>query len=113
MISASTQCADVGWYSYCDPGSQLNRHFANAAIRPSCVNHCGGPIGACGNPHVCSITCSTVTTSLPLVPNSGTYSTTRLETSTLPSPISAHIADATNAFVAENTAYRVLVVASP
>jgi hypothetical protein len=73
-------------------------------MRPACVYHCGGPSGACGKPDVCSITCSTVTTSLRLVPNSGTYSTTRCETSTLPSPISTHIAAATNGLVDENTA---------
>jgi hypothetical protein len=42
-----------------------------------------------------------VTTSFPLVPNSGTRSTTRLEGSISPSPITAHIAPATNALVAE------------
>ena len=35
MISASTQCADVGWYSKRVPGSQLQRHFANRASRRS------------------------------------------------------------------------------
>ena len=35
------------------------------------VHHCGAPSGAWGKPAVCSITCSTVITSLPFVPNSG------------------------------------------
>ena len=35
MISASTQCADVGWYSKRVPGSQLHRHFENRARRRS------------------------------------------------------------------------------
>ena len=33
MSSASTQCADVGWYSNRVPGSQLQRHAANRASR--------------------------------------------------------------------------------
>ena len=35
MSSASTQCADVGWYSKRVPGSQLQRHCANRASRRS------------------------------------------------------------------------------
>ena len=72
MISASTQCADVGWYSYRVPGSQLSRQFAMATSRDSDVSHCGGFSGACGKPDVCSITCSTVIWSLPFSPNAGT-----------------------------------------
>ena len=30
ISSASTQCAEVGWYSKRDPGSQLHRHAAEA-----------------------------------------------------------------------------------
>jgi hypothetical protein len=104
MIADSTQCADVAWYSYDVPGSQLSRHRAKASRRPVGVAHCGGPRGAWGKPAVCSMTCSTVMPSLPLVPNSCTYSTTRFDTSTRPSPISAHMAPATNAFVHEKTA---------
>src|SRR3954451_19763985 len=103
MMADSTQWAEVAWYSYDVPGSQLSRQMANAWRRPSGVDHCGGPSGAWGKPAVCSITCSTVTTSLPLVPNSGTYSTTGFDTSTRPSPMSAHMAPATNAFVQEKT----------
>ena len=44
-ISASTQCAEVGWYSYCEPTGQLRRHSANASRRPSWVSHRGGPSG--------------------------------------------------------------------
>ena len=65
MSSASTQCADVGWYSNAVPGSQLQRHFANRASRASRSSHSSGRNGACGNPDVWSITCSTVMTSLP------------------------------------------------
>ncbi len=60
MISASTQCADVGWYSKVEPGSQFSRQLANFSTRPSRVHCCGGPSGAYGKPEVCSITCSTV-----------------------------------------------------
>ncbi len=101
MSSASTQWAEVGWYSWAVPGSQLSRHFANASRRRSRSAHAGGPSGARGNPDVWSITCSTVTTSLPLVANSGMYSATRRSMSRLPSPMSSHAALATNAFVAE------------
>ena len=103
MMADSTQWADVAWYSYEVPGSQLSRHLANASRRPCGVVHSGGPSGAWGKPAVWSITCSTVMTSLPFVPNSGTYSTTRFDTSTSPSPMSAHMAPATNAFVHEKT----------
>ncbi len=103
MISASTQCADVGWYWNTVPGSQLRRQRAKAAQRPSLVAPARGARGAIGKPDVCSITCSMVMTSLPFVPNSGTTSTTGTDTSTRPSPMSAHTAPATNAFVAENT----------
>ena len=103
MISASTQCADVGWYWYFVPGSQFRRHAANAAVRPSLVAPLSGRSGASGKPAVCSITCSIVMTSLPLVPNSGMTSVTLAPTSTAPSPISAHMAPATNALVAEYT----------
>ena len=72
MISARTQCADVGWYWYFVPGSQLSRHLANRSTRPSLVAPSSGGIGASGKPPVCSITCSTVITSLPFGANSGT-----------------------------------------
>jgi len=62
---------------------------------------------------VCSITCSTVTTSLPLVANSGTYSAARRPVSTDPSLIRCQTAAATNGLVAEYTTYRVATVASP
>ena len=53
------------------PGTRFSRHLANAASLPSAVSHWGGPSGAKGKPPVWSSTCSTVTTSLPFVPNSG------------------------------------------
>src|SRR4249919_948083 len=59
------------------------------------------------------MTCSTVTTSLPLVANSGMYSATRRSMSRLPSPMSSHAALATNAFVAEKITKRVSRPASP
>ena len=99
--STSTQWAEDGWYSKRVPGSQFSRQRAKAAQRPSLVSPAVTSIGALGKPEVWSITCSMVTTSLPLVPNSGTRSTTRLEGSISPSPITAHIAPATKALVAE------------
>ena len=113
MISASTQCADVGWYSKIEPGSQFSRQLANFSTRPSRVHCCGGPSGAYGNPEVCSITCSTVMTSLPFVANSGMKSVTSWCSSTSPSAITIQKADATKALVAENTTKRVSSVASP
>ncbi len=71
MISPSTQCAEVAWYSYRVPGSQLSRHSPNRFTRPSRVHQSGAPSGAWGKPAVWSITCSTVMTSLSFVPNSG------------------------------------------
>src|SRR5262245_27440369 len=100
MISTSTQCADVGWYSYADPGSQFSFHDANCSTLPSRVHHAGGPSGAWGKPDVCSITCSSLMTSFPFVANSGMYSDTGLLMSTAPSPMRIHIAPATNALVA-------------
>ena len=46
--------------------------------RPSRVHQTGAPIGAWGKPLVCSITCSTVMTSLPWLANSGMKSATFL-----------------------------------
>src|SRR5438270_396125 len=92
MSSASTQWADVGWYSNAVPGSQLSRHLENAARRLSRSAQSGGPNGARGKPLVCSITCSTVMTSLSWVPNSGMYSTTRLSGSG--APALGHVAQA-------------------
>ncbi|CAB4870906.1 unannotated protein [freshwater metagenome] len=71
MSSASTQCADVGWYSNLVPGAQLVRHFKNAARRPAEVPPSRALSGAEGKPEVWSITCSTVMRSLPLPANSG------------------------------------------
>src|SRR3954470_10469377 len=103
MISTSTQCADVGWYSNVEPGSQLSRHSANFSTLPSRVHCWGGPSGAYGNPDVCSITCSTVIASLPFVGNSGMKSATSWCSSTSPSAMTIQNADATKALVAENT----------
>src|SRR4051812_17286170 len=113
MISASTQCAEVAWYSYRVPGSQVSRHSAKRSSRLSRVAQRGGPSGAYGKPAVCSITCSTVTTSLPLVPNSGMTSTTRVSSATLASASNCHITAATNGLVAEKIEYLVSSVASP
>ena len=107
--SASTQCAEVAWYSYVEPGSQFNRHLANASHRPSLVAPSSSRSGAIGKPDVCSMTCSMVIASLPFVPNSGMTSLTGAATSIRPSPISAHTAPATNALVAEKTTYARLV----
>ena len=60
----------------------------------------GGPSGARGKPLVCS-SCSTVTTSFPLVPNSGMISATRTDGSSRSSPMSNQIALAISAFVHE------------
>ena len=58
--------------------------------------------GACGNPDVCSITCSTVMTSLPLVAELGDVLARRAATTSIaPSPIRTHTALATTGFVAE------------
>src|SRR5579864_1510683 len=113
MISASTQWPAIGWYSYVEPGGHSRYQRANAARRPALVNASSGGNGACGNPPMCSITCSTVTTSLPLVPNSGTYSATGAPSRTRPDATSSHITADTSGLHAENTAYRVDVVASP
>ncbi len=102
MISASTQCADVGWYSKREPGSQLQRQLAKRSRRRSRSSHSSGPNGARGKPDVCSITCSTVIDSFPFAANSGMYAATGNVMSTSPSPIRIHIAPATTAFVAEN-----------
>ena len=93
ISSASTQCADVAWYSNRVPGSQLRRHFANAPRRPSRVDHCGGPSGACGKPDVCSSTCSSVTASLPFSPNSGMCSAMRSSRASEPSASSCQTVD--------------------
>ena len=71
MISTSTQCADSGWYSYAESGSQFRRQPAIRATRRSRVVASARGIGAYGNPDVCSITCSTVMPSLPFGANSG------------------------------------------
>ena len=62
---------------------------------------------------MCSITCSRVTTSLPLVANSGMYSATFADRSRRPSPSSSQTAEATIGLVLENTQNRVSLVASP
>ncbi len=63
--SASTQCADVAWYSKRVPGSQLQRQLAKRASRRSLSSQSSGSNGAPGKPDVCSITCSMVITSFP------------------------------------------------
>jgi len=50
---------------------------------------------------VCSITCSTVTFSLPFVPNSGMISATRSSSRSKPSSKSSHTAAATTTLVQE------------
>ena len=72
MSSASTQWADVGWYTNCVPGSKLSFHSAKRC-EPA-LTRSTTPAGRAAPPgtrDVCSITCSTVMASLPLVPNSG------------------------------------------
>jgi hypothetical protein len=103
MSSANTQWALVGWYWNAVPGSKVSRQRWKARMRPSLAAPSMTGMGACGKPEVCSITCSMVMTSLPLVPNSGMRSTTRAAGSMSPSPMSAHMAPATNALVAEKT----------
>ena len=76
MMSASTQCAEVAWYSKRVPGSHSSSHSANVARRAAGSAPSISGITAFGKPAVCSITCSTVTASLPLAANSGTYSAT-------------------------------------
>ena len=99
--SASTQWADDAWYSKRVPGSQLSRQRAKASQRPALVSPAVTSIGACGKPAVWRSTCSRVMTSLPFVANSGISSTTRWDGSRRPSPITAHTAPATRAFVVE------------
>ena len=102
MSSASTQCAAPGWYSKRVPGSQLSRHFAKRSSRPSRVAQSRGPIGAVGKPEVWVSSCSTVTTSLPLVANSGIRSPARVSSFSDPSASSCHTAPAVSALVQEN-----------
>ncbi len=71
MSSASTQCAASAWYSKRVPGSHSSRHSVKRFTRVTGSPPSTGSIGALGNPEVCSITCSTVTCSLPFVANSG------------------------------------------
>jgi hypothetical protein len=89
-----------GLYSLGDvvPGTQLSLDRANASSRRSRSADAGGPSYAGRNPDVCSITCSTVTRSLPLVPNSRMYSATPRLVSRVPSLISSQAALATNAW---------------
>ena len=84
MISASTQCAEVGWYSKRVPGSQLQRHCENRASRRSRSSQSSGSNGARGNPDVCSITCSMVIVSLSFGANSGITAATGSVTSSRP-----------------------------
>ena len=102
MMSASTQCAEVRVVLEARARLPLQLPLRERArgARPASAPSIAG-ITAFGNPAVCSITCSTVTASLPLAANSGTYSATGRVTSSSPSPISSHTADATIGFVHE------------
>ena len=60
-----------------------------------------GPMGARGKPDVCMSSCSTVTTSLPLAPNSVNTSVTFCSGSRRPSPKASQTAPATMPFVHE------------
>src|SRR3990170_1382110 len=111
MISDSTQCADVAWYSKRLSGAQFSRQRPNASSSLPRSPQCSGANGANGNPLVCSRTCSTVTTSLPLLPNSGTISATRSSSRSSPSSNSSQTAAATTAFVHEKMQYSVSSVA--
>ena len=103
MISAITYMLDDGWYSKREPGSQPRRQLAKRARRLPRSRNSSGRNGACGKPAVCVKSCSTVTTSLPCVPNSGTIAATRSFGSSLPSCISSQPAAEVIAFVAEKT----------
>ena len=111
--SAITQWAEIGWYSVWAPGCQSSVHSANWARRPALVPHERGPIGACGKPPCMVSSCSTVTSSLPFVPNSGTYSATRRVSSSEPSARCATSAIATMVLVALKMTKRWSSVAAP
>ena len=84
-----------------------------ARARPSLVPQYFGPIGAIGNPPRIVVNCSTVTTSLPLVPNSGMYEATVAAGSSAPLAMNGINVLDTNAFVAEKMQNRVSSSASP
>src|SRR5947209_20527433 len=70
-------------------------------------------MGARGSPAVWSSNCSMVTTSFPLVPNSGRTSVTFCSGARVPSPNASHTAPATRPFVQEKMTYRVSTFESP
>gem|GEM_PF-6930782 len=111
--SASTQCADVAWYSNRLPGSHSSRQVPNRRRRAAGSPPSIGPIGALGNPHVWSSNCSMVTAPIPPAASSGTHPAAGSASSSPPSARRCQTADATNGLVAEKMQKRVSGPASP
>ena len=104
MMADSTQWADVAWYSYDVPGSQFSRHLAKASRRPCGVVHSGGPerrVGeAAGVQHHLLDGDDVLAVGAEL---GHVVDDPLRRRRPAPSPMSAHIAPATNALVHENT----------
>ena len=112
--SASTQCAEVGWYSNWEPTSQLSRQSAKASRRPSWVDHRGG---AERRAREAGGVLQHVVEGDGVLAVGAELGDARRATGcsgrSVPSPRSCHTSEATNGFVAEKIVNRVSTSASP